>query len=55
MNFFKDLAVLDGELAVPCDLKAALCRVERSQEVYRTHGTILKSGDEGWVSCNKRV
>jgi len=47
------LAVLDGELAVPCNLKSALRRVERSQEVYRTHGTVFKSGDEGWVLCNK--
>jgi len=37
--------VLDGELAVPCDLKPALCRIESRWKGFAANGIFISGVD----------
>jgi hypothetical protein len=48
----KILAVLDGEVAVPCNLQPAIAGLKAYVEASQLWGLVSASGVDGWVLGN---
>ena len=48
-----NIAVLDGEVAVPCNLQSALARLNSFSEAVRMFGLPFARSVDGWVLRNK--